>query len=508
MDGLTLPEVVAAIDLGSNSFHMVVARLDDGRIQVLDRIKEMVRLRGGLDEDGNLDPEVWQRAIDCLSRFGQRVSSIPRGGVRAVGTNTLRNMRQSDAFLREAEQALGHPVSIIAGQEEARLIYLGVAHSLAEPGGRRLVVDIGGGSTEAIIGEQFSPSRKESMEMGCVSMSQRFFPDGKYSKKRWKKAELAARLEVKPFQDEYDQTSWDMAVGSSGSIRAAAAVIQELGYCQFGITREGLEGIRDRVLKAGSEKALKLPGLADERKPVFAGGVVILLALFKTLGIERMLVSDGSLREGLLYELAGRLDQEDIHEITVRNLQQRFGIRDKQADRVAAMAQGLYRQVKDAFAQNEDAETLLNWAARLHEIGFFISHSGYHRHGAYLLENMDMPGFSRREQRILATLVGAQRKKLGSQRFELIPEFLKDEIKLLAILLRLAILLHRDRTDENNPLPRLTLKGKILKLRFPAGWLQQHPLTDADLCNEKALLKQAGFKLKIRSLEKATAPAI
>ncbi len=493
-----VPEVVAAIDLGSNSFHMIVARLDDGRIQVLDRIKEMVRLRGGLDEEGNLDPEVWQRAIDCLSRFGQRVSSIPRGGVRAVGTNTLRNMRQSDQFLREAEAALGHPVSIIAGQEEARLIYLGVAHSLAEPGGRRLVVDIGGGSTEAIIGEKFSPVRKESMEMGCVSMTQRFFEDGKYSKKRWKKAELAARLEVKPFQDEYDQDHWDMAVGSSGSIKAAAAVIQELGYCQFGITREGLEGIRDRILKDGSEKALKLPGLVDERKPVFAGGVVILLALFKTLGIERMLVSEGSLREGLLYELVGRLEHEDIHETTVRRVQRRFGIRDKQADRVAAMAQALIRQVGDIFTINEDAETLLNWAARLHEIGFFISHSGYHRHGAYLLENMDMPGFSRREQRILATLAGAQRKKLTNQRFELVPDFLKEEIKLLAILLRLAILLHRDRTDDDNPMPDLSLSGRILKLRFPDGWLEQHPLTEADLSNEKALLKQAGFKLKIR----------
>lgn len=508
MKNTTVPDVVAAIDLGSNSFHMVVARLHDGRIQVLDRIKEMVRLRGGLDSHGNLDPEVRKKAIDCLNRFGQRVSSIPRGGVRAVGTNTLRNMRQSDAFLADAEKALGHSVSIIAGQEEARLIYLGVAHSLAKSGGMRLVVDIGGGSTEVIIGEQFNPMRKESMEMGCVSVTQRFFPDGVFTKKQWRKAELAARLEVKPFQDEYDKTNWDLAIGSSGSIRAAAEVISALDYCKFGITREGLKGIRDQILKAGHVDELKIPGLSEERRPVFAGGVVVLLALFKALKIERMTVSEGSLREGLLYELAGRLDHEDIHETTVRNLQQRFEIRTSQADRVGAMAQGLFEKLGGRFQLLQDAEVLLSWAARLHEIGFFISHSGYHKHGAYLIQYMDMPGFSRREQRILATLVGAQRKKLSSRRFELIPELLQKEARLLTIILRLAILLHRDRVDDDNPLPELSLSGKTLKLRFAEGWLETHPLTDADLVMEKALLKQAGFKLKIRSVESATAQVI
>lgn len=333
--------------------------------------------------------------------------------------------------------------------------------------------------------------------MGCVSMTQRFFEDGEYTEKRWRQAEVAARLLVKPYEYDYRRGNWVAAIGSSGSVRAAAEVIREMGHCKFGVNLAGLEAIRDKIIEAGHLKNLDLPGLTDERKPVFAGGCVVLLALFKALNIDGMTVSEGSLREGLLYELAGRIRHEDVRETTVTNLQQRFSVRTKQAERVAAMVAALFRQIENQFEFGDDAEEILGWAARLHEIGLAINHSAFHKHGAYLIENLDMPGFSRREQLIMAALLATQRKKFSAHKFDHLPRLLVDEVRRMSVVLRLAILLHRDRVDDDNPLPELVLLDETLLITFKSGWLKSHPLTDADLKQEKKYLKSAGFKLKI-----------
>lgn len=348
------PEVVAAVDLGSNSFHMIVARVVDGHLQVIDRLREMVRLGAGLTRDRKLTPESRQRAIACLERFGQRVRSLPQGSVRAVGTNTLRMVRDASAFLREAEAALGHPIEIIAGREEARLVYLGVAQGLAAGEGNRLVIDIGGGSTEAIIGQGFDTLRRESLHMGCVSMSLAQFKDGRITRKAMDKARIASRLQVSPIETDYRRLGWDTAVGSSGTIRSIQEVVQAAGWSQGGISIESMYRLRDELLAAGHVDKLKLAGLSEERRPVFTGGFTVLLGVFEALGIERMQVSDEALREGLIYDLMGRIRHEDTRERTVAALKSRYDVDTTHADRVAATALSLLEQVAAAWSMSVD----------------------------------------------------------------------------------------------------------------------------------------------------------
>lgn len=302
----TSSESFAAIDLGSNSFHMIVCRFSEGELLVEDRLREMVRLGAGLDKERNLMPEIQERALACLENFGQRLSEIPTENIRAVGTNTLRSAKNSLEFILKAEQALGHPIEIISGVEEARLIYTGVAHGIGTDGQRRLVMDIGGGSTELIIGTGSTPQYMQSLYMGCVSMTRRFFSDGKITPKTFKKAEIAARMELEPVESTYLRLGWENAIGASGSIRSIRTVVREAGWSDEGITLDSLKSLRDAVIEAGYIDKLDFKGLSSERKPVFIGGVVVLLATFKALGIERMQVSDSALREGLIQELLGR----------------------------------------------------------------------------------------------------------------------------------------------------------------------------------------------------------
>ncbi|MEJ2481301.1 MAG: exopolyphosphatase, partial [Acidihalobacter sp.] len=490
------PETVAAVDLGSNSFHMIVARIENGHVRVQDRLKEMVRLGGGLDDTNHLKPKARQRAIACLQRFGERVSGLPRGAVRAVGTNTLRKARNADEFLPEAEAALGHPIEIISGVEEARLIYLGVAHSLADDGGRRLVVDIGGGSTELIVGERFEPLEMQSLYMGCVSMTQAAFPDGEITAARWREADTRARLEIRPIEKRYRQTGWNKAIGASGTVLAVASVVQAQGWCQHGISLEALQRLRKTLIDAGGMNALDLDGLSRDRAPVFPGGVAVLLAVFEALGIEHMDISDGALREGLIYDLLGRIRHEDVRTGTIDAVSQRFGIDVEHAKRVEATARQLFGEcAEDWGLQDEDAD-LLDWAARLHEIGLAVAHNQYHKHSAYLLENMDLAGFSRPEQRLLALLVRAQRRKFPYKLFEPLSVDQRNRALHLAMLLRLAILLQRTRGEESPPIESVQASGSGIKLRFEPGWLEAHALPQADLEQEQAWIKPAGLKLK------------
>ena len=493
-----IPEIIAAVDLGSNSFHMVVARHLHGQLTIIDRLREPVRLAFGLDEQGRLSREVMDNALACMERFGQRLRDMHAESVRVVGTNTFRQARRKGAFLDRAHAALGHPIEIISGIEEARLIYLGVTHSSPGEPGKRLVVDIGGGSTEFIIGEGLQTHQLESLRMGCVTMSKQFFDDGEITEKRIKRARLAARIELEPIIERYKATGWDQALGSSGTIRALAEVSRACGSVEGTITLEALENAIEQALRAGHINRLKLPGLDEDRMPVFAGGLAILAEVIHSLDISSMRAADGALREGLLYDLLGRHTDEDARVRTVRSMAARYHVDLAQAERVESTALKLLADLEQVWAIGEPlAEQILSWAARLHEIGLDISHAHYHRHGAYLLQNSDMPGFPREEQMLLATLVGAHRRKLSLQTLEeLIPPWhLKAE--LLIVLLRLAVLLNRGRSKA--PLPEIKLAAKVrgLELKFPNRWLEDHPLTLADLEQESELLKAVGFRLRI-----------
>ncbi len=493
-----IPDILAAVDLGSNSFHLVVARYSHGQLVIIDRLREMVRLASGVEESGRLDKDVAAQALACLQRFGQRLRDMHADSVRVVGTNALRLARRKQAFLERAREALGHPIEIIGGMEEARLIYSGVSHTMPSEPGRRLVIDIGGGSTELIIGEGLVPLELESVQLGCVSSSERFFRDGKLSPKRLSRARVAARLELEPVQAAFRSRGWDHTVGSSGTIRVLAEAVRELDPQINAITPASLERLLAYFCEAGHIRELRLSSLTDERRPVFPGGATILAEILEVLGIEEMRIAEGAMREGLLYDMVGRFTDEDARERTVRAMQHRYHVDLAQADRVEATVLDFLGQTKTAWRLEDPlAELALKWASRLHEIGLDVSHSGYHRHGAYLLENADMPGFPREEQRLLARLVGGHRRKLSLDGLdELVPPWDRSTVHLI-VLLRLAVLLHRGRSPTALPSIELAAKPRSLEVSFPGRWLKDHPLTSADLQQEIDHLKPHGFRLRV-----------
>lgn len=498
MSNNTNSDVIAAIDLGSNSFHMIVAREVDGELQIQDRLRETVRLAAGMNSNGRLDKAAKQRALDCLGRFGQRLAGFSPGTVRAVGTNTLRKAK-SPTFLGKAEAALGHPIEVISGLEEARMIYLGVSHGLPYSDETRLIVDIGGGSTELILGRRFEPLELESLYMGCVSFSQRFFPRGRISARGMREAVIAARQELQAIEGHYRGIGWSEAVGASGTVKSVGEVVRAMGWCDEGITLEAIQRLSQELVAAGSVDKLKLNGLSEDRLPVVAGGVAVLLAIFEALSIERMQVSDWALREGILYDLLGRRRHEDVRERTIVALSDRYRIDVAQAGRVEATAKRILSKVAaDWSLQGEETEHLLLWASRLHEIGLAIAHSGYHKHGAYLVANSDMPGFSSNEQQMLAILIRAHRRKLVEPMFGELPVAQRQSLRRLVILLRIAVLLCRSHSENGPPTMQFSARSKTLQLHFPPGWLAEHPLTEADFLGEARYLKAIGYTLKFR----------
>ncbi|MFW2386855.1 MAG: exopolyphosphatase [Polyangiales bacterium] len=489
-------ESLAAVDLGSNSFHMVIARVDHGGVQIVDRIREPVRLAAGLQDDGSLDAESQERALKCLTIFGQRLREFGAGQVRAVGTNTLRKARNSRKVLKKAADALGHQIEIIPGREEARLIYLGVSHGIAGAPARRLVVDIGGGSTELIIGDSFDAVSVHSMYMGCVGFTKQFFGDGKLSRKRMGKAKLAAGLELQPVEKRLRKAGWERAYGASGTIRSVAAILNEAGWAHGTITADGLGKLEQAILTAGRVEKLELPALDADRREVIAGGVAILSTVFERLGIDEMWVSPTALREGLLYDMLGRIQDEDPRDRTIAMLSKRYSIDQGHADRVQATALGLLGQVaKDWHLQSEDAAHALAWAAQLHEVGLAVNYTGHHKHGAYLVASSDLPGFSRDEQALVAALIRGHRRKLDDSFFEALPLELQVTAMRLCALLRLAVLLNRNRDPEVVSLPHVSANGNKLKLGFNEDWLADNPLARADLEREQRLVKASGLKL-------------
>ena len=487
---------VAAVDLGSNSFHMIVARLDDaGTLSIIDRLRETVRLGGGLKDNGKLSKASMEVALECTERFGQRVRALARGDVRIVGTNTLRVARNADSFLRAAEENFGHPIEVISGREEARLIYLGVAHGRAARTGKRLVADIGGGSTELIIGEGKESERRESLYTGCVSASRKYFDDGVISQKRMTRAIIDSELVFYPVARFMRAGNWEEAVGCSGTIKAIRNIVHAEGWCESGITLDALYRLQHTMVGQGSVDKLELESLKADRAPVLPGGVAILTAIFETLGIDRMRVSDQALREGLLYDLVGRLQHQDARDTTVQSAMQRWNLDTEHANRVTATAENLFEQVQQDWDLTHEHRDMLVWAAQLHEIGLQISHGAYHRRGAYILAHADFPGFSRPEQAMLATLVLSHRQRFRMNAFDDLVEPVRLPGVRLCVLLRLAVLFHRGRTDEQVPDVVIKADKNFVELHFPYGWLDQHPLTQADLGKEYDYLKDAKLKL-------------
>ena len=492
------PEIVAAVDLGSNSFHMIVCSLNEGTPQTIDRLREMVRLASGLDADNILDESTQNRALACLERFGQRIRHFPLGSVRIVGTNTLRTAKNAGQFLIKAEQALGHPIHIISGIEEARLIYLGVAYSLSSNANMRLVMDIGGGSTEYIIGTGETPKDKESLNMGCVSVSNAFFKEGRLSKNAFNQATLFAEQKLEPFQRKFEQNNWDEAIGASGSLRSIAKVLQATGWSNNSITWQGLEKLVAHLNQCTHVNELNLPELDPERLPVFPGGVAIVYATFKSLGIQQMTVADGALREGLIQDLLGRIYNHDMRSATVQSVTERYHTDKKHAARIKQTIHVILKQLSDncSWSIDENCEQFLDWAADLHEIGIDIAHSQYHKHSAYIIENGDLAGFSTQDQILLALIIRSHRRKFSQTIFNDLPAPFNICAPYLTVVLRLAVLLHRNRNDQVLPDFKIVIIKSRIYLRFPNAWLTRSPLTHADLILEADYLKAAGFKLE------------
>lgn len=490
-------ETVAAVDLGSNSFRLQVGRVVDDQIYTLDSMKEAVRLASGLNADKYLDLASQARALEALRRFGERLRGLNNGAVRAVATNTLRVAKNAMDFLPLAEEALGFPIEIIAGREEARLIYIGASHSLPSVAHKRLVVDIGGGSTEFIIGKRHEPQRMESLYMGCVSYTLRFFQDRRIDKKRLREAQIAATKEIELIAADYQRLGWKEAVGSSGTARAIADIL-ELNDLnpnnESGITRVGLDNLCALLVKAGSAEALDLPGVKSDRLPVLPGGIAIMSAIFAELGIERMTYADGALRLGVLYDLLGRFHHQDMRDSTVTQFRRRYQVEGEQAERVEATALSALTQLSEGVPSEIDVQ-FLSWATRLHEIGISVAHNAYHKHGAYILTYADMPGFSKKDQARLAMLVLGHRGKL--EKLGAIPP--SDSSWNLVFCLRLAVLLHRTRDDRVLPAWRVKLSDTGFLLELPANWLAKNPWTAAALREEAAVWKQVGREYMVLS---------
>ncbi len=483
--------VLAAVDLGSNSFRLQVARVEGEQLYMLDGLREPVRLAAGLTADNYLDEAAQQRALAALARFGERLRDLPPAAVRVVGTNSLRVAENAAQFIAKAESVLGFPIEVIAGREEARLIYMGVAHGLPQSDEPLLVIDIGGGSTEFIIGHGLMPLKLESLYMGCISYSGRYFPDGKITRQNLEQAELAARSELQSIVADY-KGQWQKAIGSSGTAKAIGEILELNGFSRNGITRDGLDALRAHLLKVGDVQKLTLLGLRPDRLPALAGGFAILYAAFDELSITRMQVGLSALREGVLYDLWGRFHNNDMRDVTVLHFVRRYHVDVRQVARVTMLSHALALQFFGSDA-NASALQVLGWVANLHGVGIRVAHSGYHKHTAYILANADMPGFSKKEQARLSLLALAHRGNLKKLQGLL----MDGEDCLLAMSLRLAALFYRNRSDVQLPEMTASFNGTKYCLAMDAGWLKQNPLTEAALQEEVKQWKLLGVVMQL-----------
>lgn len=494
------PQEFAAVDLGSNSFHMVIARVVDGAMQIIGRLKQRVHLADGLDANSMLSEEAIERGLNCLSLFAERLQGFEPSSVCIVGTHTLRQARNATEFLKRAEQVIPYPIEIISGNEEARLIFMGVEHTQPEKG-RKLVIDIGGGSTELVIGEDFEPRLVESRRMGCVSFAQTYFPGGSLNRESFQRARISAVQKLETLAWQYRIQGWSVALGASGTIKAAHEVLLAMGEKDGFITPERLDKLVAEVLKYKNFDELNLPGLSEERKAVFVPGLAILCGVFDALAIRELRLSDGALREGVLYEMEGRFRHQDIRSRTAQSLANQYNIDREQARRVLETTMHIYDQwqAQNPKQTNPQLAALLKWSAMLHEVGLNINHSGMHRHSAYILQNSDLPGFNQEQQLMMATLVRYHRKAIKLDDLPRFTLFKKKQYLPLIQLLRLGVLLNNQRQATTTP-PTLRLKtdDNHWTLSFPHDWFTQNALVLFDLEKEQEYWEAVtGWRLKI-----------
>lgn len=507
----TSADLVAAVDLGSNSFRLLVAQAvntpSGTQLRPIDTLRESVRLAAGLTENKLLDEDAYQRGLSAIRRFGERIRGFDPSHVRAVATNTLRVAKNAQQFVLEAQEALGFPIEVIAGVEEARLIYIGAAHEVPAVQGNRLVVDIGGGSTEFIIGKSYEPLLMESLYIGCVSHSLRFFPKGNIDSHAFKEAELAARREIQVISGTYLKSGWKQVIGSSGTARALAELISqnEFNGSHDGlsmsrtngtsslITRDGLKSLKKHLLKYEHINQVQLLGLKDDRRAVWPGGLAIMLAVFDELDIESMEVTDAALRVGVLYDLLGRSQHHDMRYVTVEQFMQRYSVDREQATRVGNLATDFLAQLPQPDKEDRsDNIALLQWTSNLHEIGLSISHNGYHKHSAYIAGNADMPGFSKNDQGRLAALLIGHTGKLG----KLANNASFNDWRML-FCLRLAQVLCRGRNDVDMPRVKVSEHGGSYLVSLSKEWVDEHPLTEFSLQKEAAEWERIGRSYKV-----------
>lgn len=488
----------AAIDLGSNSFRLEIGQLEAGHLRRVEYIKETVRQGNGLDAERNLSDAAMQRGWDCLARFAERIAGFRPSQVRAVATQTLREARNRDLFLAKAKDILGFPIEVITGREEARLIYLGVSHLLPHSPERRLVVDIGGRSTELILGQREQAQTLESYRVGSVAWSMKYFPDGQWTHAAFKAAEIAAKAVLDEAQSLYPRTSWDTCYGSSGTVGAVADVLSLAGWPDGLITREGLDWLKEKLLKAHKPEQLRLEGVKDDRRPVIGGGLAVLRAVFDLLQINEMVAAQGALRHGALYDLLDRESpQDDVRSQMVDWLAQRFGADLLQAQRVSRTAQQLLAMMLGCDAPQEEARHLrkVHWAAHLHEVGMCISHSDYHKHGAYILDNTDLPGFTVDELHRLSQLVLGHRGKLRKLEAQLLdPLFVR---QLMA--LRLSVIFCHARRDPDTASVEIRCDAldQSVRMKLGAEWAEQWPQSAHLLREECVAWLKTGWTLKV-----------
>jgi exopolyphosphatase / guanosine-5'-triphosphate,3'-diphosphate pyrophosphatase len=485
---------IAAVDLGSNSFRLQLAKVVDDHLIFHDSMRELVRLGAGLSEDNTLNKETQKRAIECLQRFGERLRGLPPQAVRAVATNTFRVAKNAPELLQAAQEALGFPIEIIAGREEARMIFVGVSHGLPKANHKRLVIDIGGGSTEFIIGSGLSPIHMESLYMGCVSYSLKFFPNGKISETAFEKATISAAAEIHGIAKKFHSDHWHEAVASSGTARSLGEVLRLNKLSNGEVTAAGLHQLKQLLIKAKDVKKLTLNGLSSDRASVIAGGLAIMLAAFDVLRIKQLTVANSALREGVLYELLGRMQHQDTRTVTVNSFMRRYHVDKVQVKRVQTLALDLLQHTARHLTMDEAlAKQYLTWAAMLHEIGISIARSGYHKHSAYIVENADMPGFSKMEQEMLGLLLRGQRRSLSK-----LPTLsINDDRCLLIMILRLSVLFHRNRQNNNMPELKFNWAKTGFILTVQQKWLSKNPLTQSELMTEVNLWKDINMTLTI-----------
>lgn len=491
------PVLLGAVDLGSNSFRVEIGRVEDYRITTESYWKETVRLAGGIDANDAFTPEIQERALATLRRFREKLENIPPQNIRAVGTQALRTATNAADFLPKAEEALGHPIEIIAGREEARLVFSGCAHALPPSSEKRFVVDIGGASTELIIGCGFIAKECESFHVGCVNTSLAFFPDGKITASALKQAQLAAQAEFEEAHQEFSFRNWDAAYGSAGTIGAVADIGLASGLTNGVVTPALLKVLRKELVEAGDIRKLNFPGLKEDRREVIAGGLAVLSAVFETFNIKEMRPASGALRVGLLYDMLGRQEQRDTRDSTVTALIKRSSIDKQQAARVAALADKFFVALNPDQSKSHDCRKLLQWAAMLHETGRMISPSGYHKHSQYILMNSDLPGFSRYDQTQMSTLVLGQRGNLKKVESALAdPAFVH-----MLIALRLAVIFAHARRTLRLPEIRLEqdthAKKPSFRLWVEPQWLSRHPLTGYLLEQESLVWSRVGMEFKL-----------